>query len=79
MKKVNKGDLVWIPSEVRLVRFDNLEDKMVIKHKLVEEPKHAVVIGEESSYYEVLHEGERWYTPKKEVYNVDKTSRNSQK
>ena len=73
---MNKGDLVWIPSEVSLIKFNNLKDKTVIKFKLLETPKHAVLIGEESVYYEILYEGEKWYVPKREVYDVNKISRN---
>ena len=69
---MNKGDLVWIPSDVSLLRFNNLEDKTVIKHRRLEEPKHVVLIGEESVYYKVIYQGEAWYAPKREVYDVDK-------
>ena len=68
MKKMKEGDLVWIPSEVSLIKFNNLEDKTVIRHRRLREPKHVVLIGEENVYYEILYEGEKWYAPKKEVY-----------
>jgi hypothetical protein len=71
---MDKGDLAWIPSAVSLIKFNNLEDKTVIKHRCLQEPKHVVVIGEDSVYYEVLYEGEKWYAPKREVYDVDKIS-----
>jgi len=71
---MNKGDLAWIPSAVSLIKFNNLKDKAVIKHKRLHEPKHVVVIGEDNVYYEVLYEGEKWYAPKKEVYNASKIS-----
>ncbi len=71
---MKKGDLVWIPSEVCLLRFNNLKDKIAIKHKLVEEPKHVVLIGEEGPYYEILYEGESWHAPKREVYDASEIS-----
>jgi hypothetical protein len=71
---MNKGDLVWLPSEVSLIKFNNLEDKTVIKHRRLHEPKHVVLIGEEDVYYEILYEGEKWLAPKREVYDVNKTS-----
>jgi|TARA_Y100000310_G_scaffold344339_1_gene456545 hypothetical protein len=71
---MNKGDLVWIPSEVSLIKFNNLEDKTVIRHRRLEEPKHVILIGEENPYYEILYEGESWYAPIREVYNASKIS-----
>tara|TARA_Y100000034_G_C6847211_1_gene383898 strand:+ start:1017 stop:1253 length:237 start_codon:yes stop_codon:yes gene_type:complete len=67
-----KGDLVFIPSSVRLVQFskqDAIDGGLFAeKYKITSRPKNVIFMGQYAHHYEVLYDGERWHASKEDVY-----------
>ena len=72
MKNMKKGDLVFIPSSVRLVQFNRektLEDLPLFAEKYIitSKPKNVILVGSRASHYEVLYDEEYWLADTKDV------------
>jgi hypothetical protein len=70
---MKKGDLVFIPSSVRLVQFgrqDTIEDAPLFaeKYKITVKPKNVIFMGPRAQHYEVLYDGECWFASADDVY-----------
>jgi hypothetical protein len=67
-----KGDLVFIPSEVTLLQFDNSsrsKSEHPNKWLKTKKPAHALLArNEKGSYYKILYEGQYWFVDKSNVY-----------
>jgi hypothetical protein len=64
MKKINAGDLIYIPSEVLLYKDEEIPSAW----KKVKEPTNMLVTRVNNSTYEVLHNNEYWLVKQREVY-----------
>jgi hypothetical protein len=72
-KNMKRGDLVFIPSSVRLVQFnrkDTVEDLPLFaeKYKITSKPKNVILMGSKAKHYEVLYDGECWLADTEDVY-----------
>jgi len=75
MTSFKKGDLVFVPSSVRLVQF-NCDDQTSVglplfiqKHTITNKPSHAVLMGNSfDNYCKVYYNGEYWFADIKDVY-----------
>lgn len=76
MKKIKKGDLVYLPSEAMLVRFtDELSVPFpaTAQYKTINKPAHVLVVEDvkrDEKYYRILHKGERWYVHEKDMHKA---------
>ena len=68
-KAMKKGDLVYIPSEVKLVQFG--ADDSVFRWTKTEKPINCLVENVEDRYYRVIYKGERWSVKSKHVYTTE--------
>ena len=68
MKKLKKGDLVYVPSHVTL--YTNGTDGTVQKIMKLGKPTNLLVTDEISNSYEILYEGEKWLVDKNMTYEV---------
>ncbi len=68
--KINKGDLVFVPANVTLLKIgpQGYPYRIFNTH----EPKHVVVLEAkvEDVYCSILYEGERWNAPTSELYEI---------
>jgi hypothetical protein len=71
MKKMKKGDLVYIPSEVTLYRYNDSQGVLSDYIKL-EKPSSAVVLDDEYGTCSVLFRGQTWFVSGKHVYPLNK-------
>mgnify|MGYP001197993249 CR=1 FL=1 len=69
MKTMKKGDLVYIPSEVKLVQF--AEDDSVSRYTRTEKPINCLIENVGQNWYRVIYQGERWSVKAKHVYTTD--------
>ena len=68
MTPIRKGDLIYIPSSVRLYNedeFGTTKDFITI-----DEPINLLVVKINEKTYEVLHNERSWFVNKREVYGV---------
>ena len=80
--KVEKGTLVYIPANVRLVRDsgedDNDYDIYVKDYVVTTKPVNCLVVGirdKSNAYkykYKIIYEGSSWYVSSNNVYEVQK-------
>lgn len=71
MLKYNKGELVYVPSKVRLHRYFDTSRGLTIKDFLtLEEPKTLLVVETTKQEKEVgvHYSGEVWYVSKKDIF-----------
>ena len=67
---MKKGDLVWIPSDARLVQFGP-EKPTPTLWCTVKEPTYGVILEEvDDAYIDVIYHGERWPACKSDVYET---------
>jgi len=68
MSKIEVGDLVFLPSDVTLLRISD-ERSSFCRTKM---PRHVLVLENEEDclYYTVLYDGSRWSAYKKDVYPI---------
>ena len=73
--KFKKGDLVFIPSSVRLIQFSeqnkiyNELPLFVNKHTTTNEPRHVLLIEDSlDKYCKVYYNGECWFADTSDVY-----------
>ena len=71
---MKKGDLVWVPSGVTLLRFKNGRKDLVIGWLSMHEPSNVLLLDNESDnvYCKVVYKGENWNVLKKDVYERGK-------
>tara|TARA_R100001129_G_scaffold184730_2_gene170497 strand:+ start:311 stop:526 length:216 start_codon:yes stop_codon:yes gene_type:complete len=68
MKKIKKGDLVYVPSSVRLIRKDIKgapTDYVILK-----KPASLLVVDIADNAYEVIYDKEKWLVEKRKTYGV---------
>ena len=82
MKKLNEGQLVFLPSDLVLVQFNegspslqrasNINPAVRKFHKIVN-PAHALFVEykKETPYCVVLYNGEQWLATKKDIYPLE--------
>jgi len=69
MRKNRKGELVYIPSEVKLVRLG--DDGEVHRWTKTEKPINCLVVSEQrNGWCSVLYKGEHWSVPRDSVYEA---------
>lgn len=62
---MNKGDLVWIPSDITLLQFN---EGTVDRWITVKEPYNVLLAEKGDVYFKVFHEGEWWHARKSDVF-----------
>ena len=67
---MKRGDLVYIPSEVMLYRYNDKQGVLSDYIKL-EKPSSAVMIDDEYGTCSVLFRGQTWFVSGKHVYPLD--------
>tara|TARA_Y100000310_G_scaffold74681_1_gene70922 strand:+ start:7248 stop:7490 length:243 start_codon:yes stop_codon:yes gene_type:complete len=75
MNKFKKGDLVFIPSEVRLIQFQNEEKSstaglplFINNHTTTRKPNHVILMDSFDKYCKIYYNGEYWFADKEDVY-----------
>jgi len=68
---MKKGDLVYIPSEVTMYRYNNNQGVLSDYIKL-EKPSSAVMLDDEYGTCSVFFQGQTWFVSGKHVYPLDK-------
>ena len=68
MKRLSKGDLVYVPSGATL--FTNDKDGTVRKIMKLSQPVNLLITQLEETNYEVLYEGEKWLIEQRKTYEV---------
>ena len=67
--KNNKGNLIYVPSDVLLCKYDE-RDHYVSDYIKMSEPAHLLVTESMDDLYEVLYKDQRWFVKKAEVFEV---------
>mgnify|MGYP003627951973 CR=1 FL=1 len=68
MKKLNKGDLVYIPSGAMLHANDS--HGTVQRIMKLAKPANLLITELSNLHFEVLYEGEKWLIEKNKTYKV---------
>jgi len=70
LKAINNGELVYVPSHVRLCRyFDTARGVQIKDYLMLEEPRHLLVVENNNEREVGVHyNGEVWYVQKKDVF-----------
>jgi hypothetical protein len=68
MNETGKGDLVYVPSGVKLYR--EADPGVISKYKKIEKPTHLLVTGVNEQTYEVLFGRETWLVRKNNTYGA---------
>ena len=73
MLECNKGELVYVPSQVRLHRyFDTMRGIMVKDFLTLEEPKTLLVVEAKQEKEVGVHfRGEVWYVDRKDIFREE--------
>ena len=69
MSQTSEGDLVYIPSSVRLTRRDN--SGTTVDYVVLKKPYNLLVVGIEENNYEVLYNKRNWFVEKRKTYGVN--------
>lgn len=74
MNKVTSGDLAFLPSDLTLLQFADVTDKVPQKWTRLSSTAHVLVLEDkkDSPYCTILYNGERWSVPKSKVYPIEK-------
>jgi hypothetical protein len=73
-----KGDLVYIPSSVSMVRLPSRLDEFEAVPPVpratytTKKPSHYLVIASKLNWLAVYHEGNTWWVKNNEVYEAEK-------
>ena len=59
MKKLRKGDLVYLPSEITLFKFDK-EAAFTNRTTITPKPMTTALVSRDDNFCEVLYNGEIW-------------------
>jgi len=70
LKAINNGELVYVPSKVRLCRYFDTSRGMQVKDFLVlEEPRCLLVVeNKDDKEIGVNYNGETWYVSKRDIF-----------
>ena len=68
MKSVKRGDLIYVPSSVRLVRRDG--KGYPTDYVVLDQPASLLVVDIAGNSYEVLYDKKRWLVEKRKTYGV---------
>jgi len=68
MKQLSEGDLVYVPSSVRLTRKDKAG--ATIDYVVLRKPYNLLVVGVDEASFEVLYDRKKWSVEKKKTYGV---------
>ena len=68
MNETSKGDLVYVPSGVRLYR--EADSGVISRYKKIEKPAHLLVTKVNDQTYEVLFGRETWLVEKNNTYGA---------
>ena len=65
-----KGDLVFLPSSVRLIQFKERigSPLFVSKHIVTSKPTRVLLMDSCESYCKVLYNGEYWFAEEGDIY-----------
>jgi hypothetical protein len=65
-----KGDLVFLPSSVRLIQFKEQIGLPIFinKHTVTNRPSRVLLMDSYESYCKVLYNGEYWFAEEKDIY-----------
>jgi hypothetical protein len=67
----NKGDLVYVPSQVTLLQYDSL--RVPKRLEKTSKPGHAIIAENDDAMngqYKILYGGEYWYAGLSDLYYV---------
>jgi hypothetical protein len=70
---INIGDLVYIPSHVRLDYHSRSPRSAVVDWHVLAEPRHFLVTDISNQKLSILYEGQIWQVKEKDVYPIRKT------
>lgn len=70
-KSLQKGDLVYVPSDVTMCKFD--KNVVAYKYLKTEVPKSVLLVGENvlDKWYPVLYNGEQWYVEERNLFELN--------
>ena len=72
MNSHKKGDLVFLPSSVRLIQFSDDAVGLPVfinKHVITDKPSQVLLLEEGfDNYCKVLYNGEYWFAEEKDIY-----------
>jgi len=75
MNNFDKGDLVFLPSSVRLIQFsDNAIGLHVFvnKHLTTNKPSQVLLLEKRlDNYCKILYNGEYWYAEERDIYGEE--------
>jgi len=66
-----QGDLVFVPSSVRLVQFNHEENhspSFVHKHTMTSKPSRALLMDSIDDYCKIYYNGEYWFAKEQDIY-----------
>jgi len=66
---VNRGDLVWIPSDITLLQFKDGGTEINRFTKL-KKPNNVLLMEKGETYYKIIYQGENWHALKTDVYGA---------
>ena len=70
-----KGDLIYIPSNVTLLQFDNTEEGKKPsfanpkRFLSTTKPRQALLVKQSDLYCKVLYDGEYWFVESRDIYD----------
>jgi hypothetical protein len=70
MKKINSGDLVYVPAEVVLRSPSSNNSSIVEKWIKLDQPRNLLVTTVNKKTYQVYYEDKHWLVEKNKVYEV---------
>jgi len=70
MKRINPGDLIYVPSEVLLYKKDVSDTEIPYECKKVSLPANLLVTRVNGATYEVLYDEDYWLVKQQEVYRT---------
>tara|TARA_R110000824_G_scaffold176557_1_gene355576 strand:+ start:1933 stop:2148 length:216 start_codon:yes stop_codon:yes gene_type:complete len=69
MNQTSEGDLIYIPSSVRLTRKDATGS--TVDYIILSKPYNLLVVGVDERSYEVLYNRKKWLVEKRKTYGVN--------
>ena len=73
--KLKIGDMAYVPSETYIYQHHGQNSSTTQKYEKLKEPKSFLVIGEDTSFYEILMLGAPWYVSKRDVYRAKREAK----
>jgi hypothetical protein len=70
---LKKGELVFLPSDITLVKIKDGKDTSIHSWTRTKEPRHVLVVETKmDNYIEILYDGARWLARPIDVYPLIK-------